>query len=117
MSGCACGEKNVLIFACSGAADVGALSDQVARKLAKKGLGKMYCLAAVGANLTEKIVPVKAAADTVTIDGCSAFCSKKVLDNAGFKPKSYNLGALGFAKGKTEVNNASIDKAAANISF
>jgi uncharacterized metal-binding protein len=117
MSGCACGGKKVLIFACSGAADVGALSDQVARKLAKNGLGKMYCMAAVGANITEKLAPVKAATDTVTIDGCSAFCSKKVLENAGFTPKAYNLEALGFIKGKTDVNDAAIAKAAKKISL
>ena len=110
MSGCTCGKKNVLIFACSGAADVGALSDQVARKLAKEGKGTMYCSAIVGANMPEKIAKIKAADGTVTIDGCSLLCSKKILENAGFMPKSYNLEALGFIKGKTEVNDASIDK-------
>jgi len=117
MSKCACGEKNVLIFACSGAADVGSLSDRVARKLTKDGKGKMYCTAAVGANIPEKIAPIKAATDIVTIDGCSAFCAKKILENAGFAPKSYNLEVLGFIKGKTEVNNEAIDKAAASISL
>jgi uncharacterized metal-binding protein len=36
MPGCVCGEKsNIYVFSCSGAADVGALSDQVARKMSK----------------------------------------------------------------------------------
>jgi len=115
MSECACGGKNVLIFACSGAADVGGLSDRVARKLAKDGKGKMYCTAAVGANILEKITPVKAATDLVTIDGCSTFCAKKILENAGFAPKSFNLEALGFQKGKTEINDGTINEAVGKL--
>lgn len=38
---CACGVGPKLIFACSGAADVGAIADQAARKLTKDGAGKM----------------------------------------------------------------------------
>jgi uncharacterized metal-binding protein len=109
MPGCACGEKsNIYVFSCSGAADVGALSDQVARKMSKEGKGKMYCMAAVGANIPEKIAPLKSALGTVTIDGCSSLCAKKVLENTGFKPVSYNLEDFGFKKGKTEVTEEAI---------
>ncbi|MGO9013822.1 MAG: putative zinc-binding protein [Dissulfurispiraceae bacterium] len=116
MTECACGDKNVLIFSCSGAADVGALSDQVARKLSKDGKGKMYCMAAVGANIPEKIAAVKAAA-TVTIDGCASLCAKKILENAGFTPKSYMLEDFGYKKGKTEVTSAAIRDASEKIVF
>ena len=34
---CICNETGVLIFSCSGASDVGELSDKVARKMAKCG--------------------------------------------------------------------------------
>ncbi len=116
MSENACGKEKILIFSCSGAADVGALSDQVARKLSKDGKGKMYCMAAVGANIPEKIAPVKAAT-TVTIDGCPSLCAKKVLENAGFTPKSYMLEDFGYKKGKTEVTSAAISNAAEKIVF
>ena len=116
MSECTCGGKNVLIFSCSGAADVGALSDQVARKLSKDGKGKMYCMAAVGAGISEKIAPIKTAA-TVTIDGCPSLCAKKVLENAGFTPKSYMLEDFGYKKGKTEVTIAAISDASEKIVF
>jgi len=115
MAGCACGEKNVLIFACSGAADVGGLSDQVVRKLSKEGKGKMYCMAAVGANIPEKIAPLMSSAGLVTIDGCSSLCAKKVLERAGFTPRSYNLEDFGFQKGKTEVNDEAIGRAIAAL--
>jgi uncharacterized metal-binding protein len=117
MSGCGCGGKNVLMFACAGAADLGELSDRVARKLAKDGKGNLFCTAAIGANITGKIDVAKKADEIITIDGCGVLCAKKVLENAGFTPKSYNLEALGFTKGKTEVNNAAIDKAAASMSL
>jgi len=111
MAGCACGGKNVFIFSCSGAADVGELSDKVVRKLSKEGKGKMYCMAAVGANIPEKLTPLMGSAGLVTIDGCSSLCAKKVLERAGFTPKFYNLEDLGFQKGKTEVNDSAIDEA------
>lgn len=110
MSEC-CEGKNVLFFACSGAADVGALSDRVARKLAKDGKGKMYCMAAVGANIEEKIAPVKAATTTVTIDSCSAFCAKTILENAGFEPVAYSLEDFGFQKGRKEISDTVINNA------
>jgi len=111
MADCACGGGNIYVFACSGAADVGALSDRVARKLSRSGKGKMYCMAAVGANIPEKIAPLKNALGLVAIDGCSSLCSKKVLERAGFKPVSYNLEDFGFKKGKTEVNDETIGRA------
>ena len=41
---CACDVTTKLIFACSGAADVGQISDLAARKLTVEGAGKMFCL-------------------------------------------------------------------------
>ena len=46
---CSGGPK--LIFACSGAADVGEISDRAARKLSKDGIGAMFCLAGVGGRI------------------------------------------------------------------
>ena len=118
MPGCACGEKsNIYVFSCSGAADAGALSDQVARKMSKERKGKMYCMAAVGANIPEKIAPLKSALGAVTIDGCSSLCANKVLENAGFKPVSYNLEDFGFKKGKTEVTEEAIGRAIAAMAL
>lgn len=117
MSGCACGGKKVMIFSCSGAADVGELSDRVARKLAKDGKGSLFCAAVVGAKIPGKMDAPKNADELITIDGCGVLCAKKILENAGFTPKSYNLEALGFTKGKTEVNSTAIDKAAASMSL
>ena len=43
-----CTPASKLIFACSGAADVGKIADLSARKLTEDGVGKMFCLAGVG---------------------------------------------------------------------
>jgi uncharacterized metal-binding protein len=54
MADCCCNGKQTanLIYACSGSANTGLLADQVARRLALEGNGKMTCLAAVGAGLS-----------------------------------------------------------------
>ena len=43
-----CSGGPTLVFACSGAADVGEISDRAARKLSKDGVGAMYCLENAG---------------------------------------------------------------------
>ena len=45
---CSCSSAPKLIFPCSGASDVGGLSDQAARQMTKDGTGKMYCQAGIG---------------------------------------------------------------------
>ena len=45
---CACDAAPKLVFACSGTADVGHITDLAARKINSQGAGKMFCLAGVG---------------------------------------------------------------------
>ena len=47
---CKAGTK--LIYACSGAADVGEIADRVVRRLRREGFTKMTCLAGIGAGLS-----------------------------------------------------------------
>jgi len=113
---CMCQEAGVLIFPCSGGSDVGELSDRVARKMAKCGQAKMFCLAGIGAHVSGMIESAKAAKKIIAIDGCQVLCSKKILEHAGFNPISFNLKEIGFEKGKTQVNEENIEKAASKIS-
>ncbi|OGV75475.1 MAG: zinc-binding protein [Lentisphaerae bacterium RIFOXYB12_FULL_65_16] len=111
---CACGAAPKLIFACSGSADVGAIADQTARKLAKDGVGKMYCLAGVGGRVSGIMATTKSAAKILAIDGCPLACAKNCLEQAGFRKYEHvQLADLGMAKGSTPVDAASIAKAAA----
>jgi len=112
---CMCQEAGVLVFPCSGAADVGELADRVARKMAKCGQAKMFCLAGIGAHVPGMIESAKAGKKLVSIDGCAVACARKTLEHAGFKPIAFNLKDLGFEKGKTIIDEESIDKALSTI--
>jgi uncharacterized metal-binding protein len=103
-----------LIFACSGAADVGAVADQAARKLTKEGAGKMFCLAGVGGRVPGIMKTTEAADKILVIDGCPLNCAKHCLEQAGFKKYEHlQLADLGMEKGKTPPTPENVAKAAA----
>lgn len=111
--GCGCGssEGPKLIYACSGCADVGELSDQAARQLSRDGIGKMTCLAGVGGRISGFIKSTEAAAKVLAIDGCKLHCTQKTLEEAGLQATALLcLEDLGFTKGSTEVNKDNITK-------
>ncbi len=109
--GCACSAGPKLIFSCSGAADVGELADQTARKLTRDGLGKMFCLAGIGGRVSGIMKSTEAAASILAIDGCALDCTKKSLEEAGITRFNHlRLTDLGFEKGNTEVNSGSISQ-------
>lgn len=106
-----CKGGNVLIFACSGAADVGELADQAARKISKDGVGKMFCLAGVGGRVDGIMKATGAATGILAIDGCPVNCVKATLEAAGFdKFVHCQLADMGFEKTKTEVSRDNISK-------
>ncbi|MBN1672535.1 MAG: putative zinc-binding protein [Kiritimatiellae bacterium] len=110
---CACGAAPKLIFACSGAADVGAVADQAARKLTKDGAGKMFCLAGVGGRVSGIMATTESAARILAIDGCPLNCVKNCLEQAGFtKYEHMQLADLGMEKGKTPLTPETVAKAA-----
>jgi uncharacterized metal-binding protein len=78
---CACSSSPTLIFACSGAADVGEISDRSARQLMKQGAGKMFCLAGIGGQVSGILKSTQAAEKILAIDGCPLACAKKSLDS------------------------------------
>ena len=110
---CACGAAPKLVFACSGAADVGAIADQAARKLTKDGAGRMFCLAGVGGRVSGIMATTESAARILAIDGCPLNCAKNSLEQAGFKKYEHlQLAELGMEKGKTLPTPEAIAKVA-----
>ena len=110
---CACSAAPTLIFACSGAADVGELADRTARKLRDDGVGKMFCLAGVGGRVSGIMMSTEAATKILAIDGCPLNCTKNSLEQAGFTEFEHlALADLGMNKGQTEVSDATIATAA-----
>ena len=111
-TGCCGGTK--LIFACSGAADVGAVADRAARKMTMDGAGRMFCLAGVGGRVSGIMKTTEAAEAVLAIDGCPLNCVKSCLEQAGFAEFSHlQLGDLGMEKGRTAVSEENIAKASA----
>ena len=98
-----CKTETKLIYACSGAADVGEIADRVARRLRTDGVAPMSCLAGVGAGLSGYVQSAKGVDINITIDGCQVACAKKTLEKIGVTPTSYILTDMGLVKGETPV--------------
>jgi len=111
---CQCGSAPKLIFACSGAADVGAVADRAARELARQGAGNMYCLAGVGGRVSGILKSTEAAAAILAIDGCPLDCARLCLEEAGFKEfKHLRVTDLGLEKGSSPATEENIARVAA----
>jgi len=105
-----CGEIN-LVFPCSGGADVGELSDRIARSITKTGKAKMYCLAGIGGDVSGIVESAKSAAKILVIDGCPVECARKTLQKRGFENIIHiQLNNCGFKKGQTEICKENIEK-------
>ncbi|MFH1069168.1 MAG: putative zinc-binding protein [Candidatus Glassbacteria bacterium] len=113
--GCGCGNLSYnVVFACSGAADLGALADRAARKLSRDKAAVMMCTAAIGASAEDILNKARNAKKLLVIDGCETECAKKVLERAGFGGLAcLQLENLGLEKGKTSVDEALVEKVAA----
>lgn len=103
--------NNKMVFACSGAADVGAITDQVARRLNNTKTASMCCTAAVAARIPEIMDKVKNATVLLALDGCPKNCVKTILNQAGFSSiKHLQLDDLGMKKGESPVTVERIEK-------
>ena len=101
---CLCGSGELMVLACSGASDVGHITDLVARKLRDNGVRKMNCLAVVGAGIEKSIEDVKKK-NILVIDGCPIDCGKRIMDRNGFNNYHYmRVTDLGYKKGETPVS-------------
>lgn len=104
-SSCACSGAPKLVFACSGAADVGAISDHAARRLTSRGIAKMFCLAGVGGRVPAIMQTTAAASKVLAIDGCPLDCAKQTLQQAGITGFVHlRLNDMGMEKGKSPAS-------------
>ena len=107
--GCAGQRAPSLIFACSGAADVGRLADMAARTMSGDGIGSMFCLAGVGGRVGDILERTATAARILAIDGCSLACAGQCLRQAGFERFDHlRLDELGLEKGKTALSQEAV---------
>lgn len=98
---CGGGNRNVLFYACSGAANVAEVADRAARELAAGGEGNMFCLAGLGADIDGMIQTARDADLNLVIDGCSVGCAKRIFDRLGVANCTHvKVTDLGFEKAK-----------------
>lgn len=106
-----CSPVSKLVFSCSGAADVGEISDRAARKLTKDGIGKMFCLAGIGGKVEPIMSVTKSASKILAIDGCSMDCVKNCLQQAGFNDFQHlRITDIGMEKGESPVKDECVAK-------
>lgn len=110
---CACEGGVTLIFPCSGAADVGEISDRAARSMSAQGHGKMFCLAGIGGNISGMIASAKGADRVLVIDGCDLDCAKKTMEEKELHDfLHFRVTDLGMEKSKSPATPERIDAAA-----
>ena len=108
---CSCSGGPTLIFACSGAADVGQIADQAARKLSRDGAGRMFCMTGIGGRVSGIMKTTESAEKILAIDGCQLNCAKNTLEQAGFNEfRHLQVADTGLEKGKSPATEENIAK-------
>jgi uncharacterized metal-binding protein len=79
---CCTENKDIMILACSGASNLGQLANQAAVELTREGFGRMSCVAALGAQLSNFVKSAKNAPRLIAIDGCPLSCARKIVEKA-----------------------------------
>lgn len=108
---CSCEEKTAkTVFACSGAADLGQISDLVARRMHQNGNRQMKCLAFIGAGIETMIDSVKSS-DMLVIDGCPLDCGKLTMQKNNLDNFTHiRLTDFGYMKGETPANEPNVEE-------
>jgi uncharacterized metal-binding protein len=107
--GCACGDGVRVLFPCSGAADTGEISDRVARRLTRSGVGRMSCLAGIGGHVAFVLDKMPGVDEIWAIDGCPEDCAKHTLERAGFiVAKHVRVTDCGLEKGKSPATDENV---------
>jgi len=113
---CSCNDESgpaALVYPCSGAADVGEISDRAGRLLNTEDKAWMSCLAGIGGRVSGLMANAAAAPALIAIDGCPQDCAKKTLELAGFvNIRHVRVTDLGFKKGQTPATEEVIRKVA-----
>lgn len=108
---CFCDTSEYNVVSCSGASDLGQLSDVLARKLRDNKVRKVNCLTLIAIE-DESLINAFKKANVLAIDGCTKDCAKKILEKAGIENFNHlRLTDLGYQKGKTPITENVINEA------
>ena len=91
---CTCGSgeegaKKRIIFACSGASNVGELSNAASVVLTKEGFGSKACTASLAIKTPSVMKKSKEADEIVIIDGCPVGCANQIAEASDVEPDQY----------------------------
>ena len=96
---CGGNEAETLIFTCAGAAYSGQVSNRAGVNLMQNGTGILFCIAAVGAGIPDKLERARAAGRRIAIDGCEEHCARKILERADLSVEVHvDVTSLGVEK-------------------
>jgi uncharacterized metal-binding protein len=88
----------VIVYACSGASNLGQLANEIALRLDRLGLAELACLTEVGAGDENDQSPSK---PVIAISGCTTACCAAMLKRHGIEvSRSIVLAERGVAKAK-----------------
>ena len=80
---CGGGTGETLIFTCAGAAHSGQVANRAGVQAMQQSLGNLLCIAAVAADIPDKMERTRKAGKRIAIDGCDDHCCRKVMEKAG----------------------------------
>jgi len=80
---CICKAEDVILLPCSGGSNCGQIANQAAVNLDIEGIGRIYCLAGIGAHIDGMVKSARGAKRIVALDGCQVACAKKAIKHAG----------------------------------
>lgn len=118
-SSCGCGgscTKNYIALSCSGASDLGELTDKVTRKIRSELPNtSMNCLAKLGFG-EQSLIDAIGKEQALVIDGCPIDCGRKIMEKNGISNfKHIRLTDFGYVKGQTPATSEMIEATAQKI--
>jgi len=112
---CSCKGSSTMVLACSGASNVGQLTNEVAMRLDMEKAAKFYCLAGPGGDIEPMVKAVKDADQLLVLDGCPVACAKLIMERAGVADYEYVVVTeLGIEKNRDfDLPEADVDRVVA----
>lgn len=86
---CCCSGGVTTILACSGGSNVGQITNEVAKRLDRAGVGRFFCLAGVGGHISGMVASVEGSDTVLVTDGCPMACAKKTMEAANLRDYQY----------------------------
>ncbi|UCD29646.1 MAG: putative zinc-binding protein [Planctomycetota bacterium] len=78
-----CQSGETLVFTCAGAAYSGQVANHAGLSLMTGGKANLFCIAALAAEIPDKLDRARKASKRIAIDGCEDHCCSKIMQSLG----------------------------------